>query len=148
MREPFVGQITDILRPRIAELSEGPSASVPLADHLVDLGRDDWTVWRTMVLRGAGFPAAGVLELAVPDCARAEERWATAVGRFLAFRDRARDTVRAALTAPVTEDDDRERRRALRRALKRLGKERLPDNAEDLLGGQLASRACERLGGT
>src|SRR5690349_2043925 len=46
----------------------------PLAEHLVALPTNDWALWRTVCLRGAGFPATGVLKLATPDCAAAADR--------------------------------------------------------------------------
>jgi hypothetical protein len=40
-----------------------------IADELVPLGDTGWRVWRSAVLRGPGFPAAGLDRLAAPDCA-------------------------------------------------------------------------------
>ncbi|MCT2282522.1 lantibiotic dehydratase family protein, partial [Micromonospora chalcea] len=37
--------------------------------HLVPLGDTGWSVWRDVVLRTAGFPAAGLDRFAAPDCA-------------------------------------------------------------------------------
>lgn len=68
----------------------------PAAVHLVPLGATGWHVWRDVLVRGAGFPARLVDELADPDLARtadallsgtatAEEyhrAFDTAVGRF------------------------------------------------------------------
>ena len=49
-------------------------ASAPLAEHLVALPGTHWALWRTVCVRGAGFPAADVLKLATPDCASAADR--------------------------------------------------------------------------
>jgi hypothetical protein len=46
----------------------------PLAEHLVALPGTDWALWRSVCLRGAGFPATDVLKLATPDCAAAADR--------------------------------------------------------------------------
>ncbi|RQX19869.1 lantibiotic dehydratase, partial [Micromonospora chalcea] len=37
--------------------------------HLVPLGDTGWSVWRDVLLRSAGFPAAGLDRFAAPDCA-------------------------------------------------------------------------------
>jgi len=145
VRQPYVGQLVDVLEPRIAELATRRGAAAPLDDHLAALGGESWAIWREAALRGAGFPAEGALRLAAPEAARAEERWATSDERFLALRDRARDVVRDALMAPRGEDDDLERRRALRRAMRRLGKERVPEDAAELLGAELAAELAAAL---
>lgn len=43
-----------------------------MTDHLADLA-EGWTVWRMVGLRGAGFPAAGVHDLAARDAATAAD---------------------------------------------------------------------------
>src|SRR5947207_15953724 len=40
-----------------------------LEDHLLALPGSSWHIWRWVCLRGAGFPAAQVLKLAVPQSA-------------------------------------------------------------------------------
>jgi Lantibiotic dehydratase, N terminus len=45
-------------------------ATIP--DHLIELG-DGWSLWRSAVLRSAGFPATDVLRLASPDAAAAAD---------------------------------------------------------------------------
>jgi len=49
-----------------------PSESLPMATHTVLPGAK-WALWRQVVLRGAGFPAAGVELLASPGLARAAD---------------------------------------------------------------------------
>src|SRR6185503_9096391 len=39
-----------------------------LASHLWPLGDGRWALWRTLAVRGAGFPAADVLTLGDPMC--------------------------------------------------------------------------------
>jgi hypothetical protein len=39
-------------------------------DGLIPLGRTGWQVWRSAVLRGAGFPASGLDRLGAPECAK------------------------------------------------------------------------------
>ncbi|WP_188307445.1 hypothetical protein, partial [Streptomyces sp. CBMA123] len=52
--------------------------------HLVPLPSGDWRMWRTMGLRGTGFPAGHVLDLAAPGAAAAADR-------LLRVGDRAAD---------------------------------------------------------
>jgi hypothetical protein len=42
--------------------------------HLVPLGDTGWSVWRDVLLRGAGFPVDGLARFAAPDCAAAADR--------------------------------------------------------------------------
>src|ERR1051326_9152550 len=51
-------------------IESGPGS---LAEQLVALPNTDWALWRTVCLRGAGFPATGVLKLATPECAAAAD---------------------------------------------------------------------------
>jgi hypothetical protein len=44
------------------------------SDGTAELG-GGWRLWRQMVLRGAGFPAAQVLALGAPESAEAARRW-------------------------------------------------------------------------
>jgi hypothetical protein len=65
----------------------------PLPDHLVRLGRD-WTAWRCVCLRGAGFPIEHLADLASPACARAADRLVeaeTAAEKAAAERDFAEE---------------------------------------------------------
>ena len=45
-----------------------------LQPHLVPLSDGQWALWRTIGLRGAGFPVSQVLKLADPDCAAAADQ--------------------------------------------------------------------------
>jgi len=42
--------------------------------HLVPLGDTGWSVWRDVLLRGAGFPIDGLTRFAAPDCAATADR--------------------------------------------------------------------------
>ncbi len=44
------------------------------ASHLVSIVADEWAAWRWFVLRGAGFPAAVVSDLAEPECSAAAHK--------------------------------------------------------------------------
>jgi Lantibiotic dehydratase, N terminus len=62
---------------------------VALPEHLVRVN-SDWAAWRTVCVRGAGFPIERLTDLASPPCARAADRLvtaATADGRAAAERD-------------------------------------------------------------
>lgn len=50
-----------------------PPAPSPADDHLMAFGADGWHVWREAVLRTAGFPAAGLTDLAAPEAAAAAD---------------------------------------------------------------------------
>lgn len=56
-------------------MTGGTAGTEPLLpDHLVALPASRWALWRCAVLRGAGFPAAGVLQLARPESAVQADR--------------------------------------------------------------------------
>lgn len=42
-------------------------------DHLIELPNDDWALWQLTCLRGAGFPAHMIQDLAAPECASAAD---------------------------------------------------------------------------
>ncbi len=58
--------------PVFAFVEEPEPAPVP--GFLVSLPGSAWALWRPVFLRGAGFPAEGVLRLASPSCAAAADR--------------------------------------------------------------------------
>src|SRR5262245_7731597 len=71
-----------------------------LPDHLLPLlgettGR--WALWRTFAVRGAGFPAAGVLPLAEAGCAAAADRLAAAEDAAERRREAALEALRGEL---------------------------------------------------
>lgn len=91
------------------------AADVP--DHAMPLGGGHWRLWRTAVLRGAGFPARLVLTLASEGATAAADRYLVAV-------DDVRRCQAGALAAmarqPASADRDTSRRNGkLRRKLRR-----------------------------
>ena len=56
------------------EEGAGLAATQAAAAHLFRLPQPEWAVWRCVGLRGAGFPAEGVLQLSAPDAASAADR--------------------------------------------------------------------------
>jgi hypothetical protein len=87
--------------------------------HLVALPGGPSALWRSAVLRGAGFPAAGVLALAAPACAAAADRVLGREEEFAAARADALGAVHSALDGlrRAGQWQDRERRRPLMKAL-------------------------------
>jgi hypothetical protein len=72
---------------------EGASpASSTLPSHMVSLSGEDWSAWRWVVLRGAGFPADLVLTLAAPEAAAVADT-------LMRAEDEEHRTRRAALDA-------------------------------------------------
>src|SRR5689334_8806706 len=70
------------------------------ADHRVELpGGSGWSLWRWFVLRGAGFDAARLLRLAVPDLAGYVQRLERCEDDERRARDAARDAIAHQLEA-------------------------------------------------
>ncbi|HEX8128484.1 MAG TPA: lantibiotic dehydratase [Pyrinomonadaceae bacterium] len=57
----------------VADLSATEQVESNLPPHLMPLAGGEWAVWRTFALRGAGFPANGVLRLSASECAAAAD---------------------------------------------------------------------------
>lgn len=68
-----------------------------LPGHLLPLAGGTWALWRTLVLRGAGFPARQVLRLAAPASATAADRALRLEETLAARRAAALQAVNAAL---------------------------------------------------
>jgi hypothetical protein len=58
-------------------------------DHLCELPDKEWAVWRSVALRGAGFPSDWVLRLASEDCAATVNDLFAAEAELLAAREAA-----------------------------------------------------------
>jgi len=99
-----------------------------------------WAVWRWVCLRGAGFPATDLLQLASEECGAAADSMIEAG----ADKDRAREHLMTALdselstAAPDEYEHLREQTRAIRQRLK---KNKLP---EPLSVGPRATEAIGR----
>jgi lantibiotic biosynthesis dehydratase-like protein len=114
------------------EVLESPST------HLVPLPRG-WALWRTLVLRGAGFPAEVLWRLAAPASAAAADEW-------LRRQDEERAAASALQAALANlqlrpEWQARDRRRLLVKALRTLAKGKLPREVED----PVCAAACAAL---
>jgi len=111
--------------PGSPDLATGPA---PLPAHLIPLPGGDWALWRCLLLRGAGFPAAGVLGLAAPAAAAAAERVLDREEAAEGARADALRAVHAALDGlrRAGQWDERERRRPLMKAMQALAAGKLP----------------------
>jgi len=102
--------------------------ALDLPDHQVALTPDmPWAVWRWVCLRGAGFPATDLLQLASSECAAAADSLIEA-GED---KDRAREDLMSALDAELstaTPDEYEALREQARAIRQRLQKNRLPDH--------------------
>src|ERR1700704_1209769 len=113
-------ETADIMQGGIA-----PDGETHEAEHLIQLPGEAWALWRSMVLRGAGFPAELVLELA-------SAAGAAAADRLLFAEDEVRWAQQTALEA-FTKDLQKapaEKRTSLEKALKRLRKGKTPEGFE------------------
>ncbi|MCU1245841.1 MAG: hypothetical protein JWN02_1751, partial [Acidobacteria bacterium] len=99
-------------------------AAIP--DHLVALEGERWSFWRSVCLRGAGFPARWVARVAAPDAALAADRLTNTEAELQRQLDELIVTRRAELSATV----DRSARTKLNKALEKLRKGRVPDGLD------------------
>lgn len=106
----------------------------PLPDHLIRLPGGRWAVWRCAGLRGAGFPAQQVLELAASECAAAAERLIQAKDELIRARNAAQDALHRELEITT----DTEKREALKKALRRVSKTKSPEPLEFTYAGKTA----------
>ncbi|HEX6290382.1 MAG TPA: lantibiotic dehydratase [Herpetosiphonaceae bacterium] len=107
-----------------------------LPEHLLRLADQRWGVWRTAVLRGAGFPIAHVLKLSSPACAAAAMTLMQAERNLARCREAARETVRQQMqTTPP------DQRMPLVKALRQLKKGKWP--APGVVGGEAATALAE-----
>lgn len=115
--------------------AEAPS----LPSHLISLHGEDWTIWRRMALRSAGFPADMILRLSSPGCAAAAERLLDAEERLAAATEAAVAAVRSGLDDLAASGawEDRERRQLLLDLLRALKKGKVPPAAEPVVGASL-----------
>ncbi|MCS0600860.1 lantibiotic dehydratase [Streptomyces sp. LP11] len=90
---------TGLERTELASRAGEPPPAHPA--HLAPLGTTGWSVWRDVMLRGAGFPASDLTALASPALAAAADLAAdgdpTAAADYKHAYDRAVDDLRAAV---------------------------------------------------
>ena len=112
----------------------------PLPAHLLPLAGEKWALWRCSGLRGAGFPASGVLRLAAPDCAAAADRLLDAEGELRKAQKAALETVNLALDDLRSNQrwDDKDARAPLMKAMRLLKMSKLPEPLSESGPAQLA----------
>jgi hypothetical protein len=105
--------------------------SLSLPQHLVSLDGEQWALWRSACLRGAGFPARQVLELAAPECAALADQLLQAQAELEAARGAALDSVNRALDelSAAQSAESTDQRAALIKALRLLKKGKIPGPA-------------------
>lgn len=103
-----------------------------MPSHLVSLVPAEWGIWRWFVLRGAGFPVAGVERLAEPACASAADALADVETAIEGQFQGAIRALNAALdqnkTAGITRDQ--QAFRTVLAARRRLAERKIPRGAE------------------
>ena len=100
--------------------------SARLPDHLLPLPESRWALWRTICLRGAGFPASYVLKLAAPECAAEADHVIQLRKHVQQAQERALEEVRK-----VIDEVPKETRALLVKALRHLKKGTLPGRTVD-----------------
>jgi hypothetical protein len=136
----------EVASDKLAAVEDGAAAAgvaEPPAEHLFVLPGTDWALWRTVCLRGAGFPAAGLLGLATPGCAAAADRLLDAEEAAELARGAALAAVNARLDAlrRTAQWEDKGRREPLVAALQslKMGKPPRPLEGEDLFNKHLTA---------
>ncbi|HKN83602.1 MAG TPA: lantibiotic dehydratase [Pyrinomonadaceae bacterium] len=111
-----------------------PSPAIVLEDaslpkHLARLPGGQWSLWRWVALRGAGFPVAQILQLADVECGRA--------ARELIDAEDAAEQVRREVVAQlkrIETDGEDEMRVGARKVLRRIWKGTLPRSEDAPFG--------------
>jgi Lantibiotic dehydratase, N terminus len=92
-------------------------------EHLITLPGSDWKLWRTMALRGAGFPAKKILDLASPEMM-------TIANQAINLRDQLAQTKEEAIhtlsNAIAAENPSSQMQRELSNILQSIHKDRIP----------------------
>jgi hypothetical protein len=115
--------------PFVSTMPEGAEATLP--GHLAALPGGQWGLWRWVAVRGAGFPAAMVLRLSLPQCASDADALHEAEDRVGRAREQALGAVRARLDDLRSEQawEDTKRRNPLVKAMRELSKGKVPSTA-------------------
>ena len=100
-----------------------------LDEHLLPLWGEDWALWRTAALRGAGFPAELVLGLSAPECSAAADAVLAAQQQFEAARDQALEIAGAEIDR-LAEAEAWDDRKPLIKAVRKLRKGKAPETSE------------------
>jgi hypothetical protein len=106
-------------------------SEIELPEHLIHLPGSDWTLWRCVALRGAGFPASQVLKLSSQECAEASDSLIKAEDEEERARQHALSLVDAALDGIDSGLETGDGRKALIKAKKALKLGRVPSPLDD-----------------
>ena len=96
-----------------------------LASHLVPLSGGRWALWRTLAVRGAGFPAIDVLKLGDPTCGAATDRVLAAEAELQKIRSSILENLKREIKLA-----DKQQRRALDKTMRLIKQGQLPELAE------------------
>jgi len=113
------------------------SPALPLASHLIALPDSQWAFWKCVCLRGAGFPAQGVLKLgAAPEVIESADAVRDAEKTANAAQQRALQQVNASLDTLRLQNqwDDKSRRVPLLRARDSLKSGNVPAESNEVNG--------------
>lgn len=122
-----------------AALGSGTAAALrPTApEHLIEVPETcgEWTLWRCAALRGAGFPAALVLQLADPDVAQTADALLQSIAQVAIEKQNARKLLDNCLDELRNRDewDDESKRETLLRARREVQKGKAPAVADACL---------------
>jgi hypothetical protein len=138
--EPTIARLPGIVNQGLTLCMEEDSH---LPEHLVSLAAGAWSMWRTAVVRGAGFPASDVLKLSDLKCASAIDEIFEAEEES----QRTRSQAISVLWGEIEKQENSDKRAQLERVLRRLQKSKLPqpnditDELPDQVNAYLRMRA-------
>jgi hypothetical protein len=116
-----------------------------LEEHLIGLPDEDWSFWRCVGLRGAGFPAKDVLKLGAPEGASSADRLLEAEEEADLVRREALQEINASLDL-IRRDykpEDREKRNKLLNLAKLLKMGKLPPASMNGQVGEILNKLSE-----
>ncbi|HKR15464.1 MAG TPA: lantibiotic dehydratase [Pyrinomonadaceae bacterium] len=129
----------------VLELKEDPQTQLP--DHLLPLPDGEWALWRSAVLRGAGFPSTDLLKLAASEIAAAADWLIAAENDARQLQRHAVESLRGQLHTLPGEFTEAEKalKSSLSKAIKKLTRGDLPPTpvitaANDSLAAYEAAR--------
>ncbi len=97
-----------------------------LPEHLLPLPDGEWSLWRCVALRGAGFPSTDVLKLTAPESASAADQLIAAEQEARQLQQTAVDSLRKLLNAMSGLEADKSLKSGLSKAIKKLLRGDLP----------------------
>ena len=121
--------------------AEDVEARSNMPPHLAVLSEGQWALWRTVGLRGAGFPAIEVLKLSAPECAELADEIVDAKNNVDRGYKESLNAVNASLEA-LTGEDYKMKCKPLVNALRQLKKGKVPKHH---IPGYSVAEAIENL---